>query len=287
MRVHRCGDAAGFLAATLEYRDREPLRTNVLGSVASVAANGEVPTVETFWWLVRDDDDRVVGAAMRTEPYALSLGPMTTACAEALAASVVSVDADLPAVAGFSAPVEAFLDAYAAAGSLKVALASQRQVLYAATAVDVPEVPGEPVVATEGELELAQQWYLDFTEEVDGVRIGANGVDRAMLLATVRSGRLRWWRDGGATVSMAGHAPPVRTPGGVVTRVGPVFTPPAQRGHGYAAVLTGRLTELLLARGSAVMLYADAANATSNGVYLRLGYTVVDELVRTPLGVAT
>jgi predicted GNAT family acetyltransferase len=284
MRVHRCGDAVEFLAATLEYRDREPLRTNVLGSVASVAASGEVPAVETFWWLVHDDGC-VAGAAMRTEPYALSLGPMSATCAEALAATVVSVDADLPAVAGFTGPVEAFLGAYAAAGSPKVALASQRQVLYTATAVHVPEVPGEPIVATEDELELAQQWYLDFTEEVDGVRMSANSVDRAMLLATVRSGRLRWWRDGGATVSMAGHAPPVRTPGGVVTRVGPVFTPPAQRGHGYAAALTGRLTELLLARGSAVMLYADAANATSNGVYLRLGYTVVDELVRTPLAV--
>ena len=286
MRVHRCGDAVEFLDATLEYRDRDPLRTNVLGSVASAAASGEVPAVETFWWLVRDDDDRVVGAAMRTEPYALSLGPMTAACAEALAASVASVDAHLPAVAGFSASVGAFLGAYAPAGSAKAALAGQRQVLYAAEAVDVPEVPGEPVVATEDELELAQRWYLDFTEEVDGVRMSANSVDRAMLLATVRSGRLRWWRDEGATVSMAGHATPVRTPGGVVTRVGPVFTPPAQRGHGYAAALTGRLTELLLARGSAVMLYADADNATSNGVYLRLGYTVVDELVRTPLAVA-
>lgn len=287
MRVDRCFHADEFLAETLEYRDGDPLRTNVLGSVASAAASGELAAVETFWWLVRDDAGRVVGAAMRTAPYALSLGPMSEACARALAVAVTTADAELPAVAGFASALEAFLAALVALGSTRVPLESQRQVLYAATAVDVPRVPGGPEVATVGELELAQQWYLDFTEEVDGVRLARDGVDRAMLLATVRSGRLRWWRDGGVTVSMAGHAVPVATPGGVVTRVGPVFTPRSRRGRGYAAALTGRLTELLLARGSAVMLYADAANETSNGVYRRLGYTPVDELVRTPLAVAT
>ena len=44
--------------------------------------------------------------------------------------------------------------------------------------------------------------------------------------ATIRVGRLRWWRVDGETVSMAAHAPPVETPSGVVTRVGPVYTPP-------------------------------------------------------------
>jgi GNAT superfamily N-acetyltransferase len=290
MHAHQCADAAAFLDATLAYRDLEPLRTNVLGSVASAAAIGEIPRAEVFWWVVRDDDERVVGAAMRTAPFALSLGPMAANCAAVLAGSVAAVDADLPAVAGFPVAVEAFLAAFAATGPVAAArtrLESHRQVLYTAAAVEVPAVPGDLSVATEAELELAEQWYLEFTAEVDGVRVSPNAVDRAMLAATVRSGRLRWWRDGGAIVSMAGHALPVATPGGVVTRVGPVYTPPPSRARGYAAALTGRLTERLLASGSAVMLYADAANATSNGVYVRLGYTPVDELVRTPLSASS
>jgi predicted GNAT family acetyltransferase len=287
VHVHRCRDAAEFLAATIEYRDREPLRTNVMGSVATVVAGGEVTGGEAFWWLVRDDAGSVVGAAMRTAPYPLSLGPMSAASAGALATAVAPVDASLPAVAGFTSAVDAFLAAYPMTSPMTDAAAarpSQRQFLYAATAVEVPEVPGEMAVATEGELELALQWYVAFGEEVDGV--GRGSVDRAIVAYTVGSGRLYWWRDGGEVVSMAGHASPVATPGGVVTRVGPVFTPPARRGHGYAAALTGQLTELLLARGSAVMLFADAANPTSNGVYLRLGYTPLDELVRTPLATA-
>jgi predicted GNAT family acetyltransferase len=288
VHVHRCHDAAEFLEATIEYRDREPLRTNVMGSVATIVASGEVTGGEAFWWLVRDDAGHVVGAAMRTAPYALSLGPMPAASVEVLAAAVASADAELPAVAGFTATVDAFLAVYPSTSAVRgtaAAQPSQHQILYAATAIEVPDVPGELVVAAEEELELALQWYVEFGEEVDGV--GTGNVDRAIVAHTVGSGRLRWWRDGGEVVSMAGHAAPVVTPGGVVTRVGPVYTPPLKRGRGYAAAVTGQLTELLLARGSSVMLFADAANSTSNGVYLRLGYRPIDELVRTPLTAAT
>jgi predicted GNAT family acetyltransferase len=286
--VHRCDDAAEFLAETIDYRDLEPLRTNVLGSVATVVASGELAGGEAFWWLVRDDTGRVVGAAMRTAPYALSLGPMPAASAEALAVAVAPVDVGVPAVAGFTSTVDAFLAAYRATTSMKDAAAarsSQRQILYAATAVEVPDVPGELSVATTGELELAIQWHVMFDEEVDGVGMGS--VNRAIVAYNVASGRLRWWRDGGEVVSMAGHASPVTTPGAVVTRIGPVFTPSVRRGHGYAAALTGQLTEQLLASGSAVMLFADEANPTSNRVYRRLGFTALDELVRAPLATVT
>ena len=286
MDAIRCADANQFLDATLAYRGAEPLRTNVLGSVATTAAHHPVRRAEPFWWVVRDTDGSVLGAAMRTDPFPLSLGPMPGAAAAALAAAVAVLDDDLPAVAGAAAAVEAFLAAYATTGTqgaARVVTSTHRQLLYAADHVVVPDVEGESSVATVDELDLAERWHADFTHEVDGVRLRPSDDDRATLRVVVETGRLRWWRRDGEIVSMAGHAVPVVTPVGAVTRVGPVYTPPEQRGHGYAAVLTGRLTELLLAGGSQVMLYADAANPTSNGVYRSLGYEVVDELVRAGL----
>src|SRR6202035_4781484 len=109
-------------------------------------------------------------------------------------------------------------------------------------------------VADVGELELAERCYVAFTEEVDGVRYQPSSEDRATLVDTLRAGRVRWWWHEGAAVAMAAHSVPVASPSGVVTRVGPVFTPSEHRRHGYAAVLTGRLTESLLGGGSAVML---------------------------------
>jgi len=284
MEVHRCEGAAQFLDATLAYRGDQPLRTNVLGSVAATAASGGY--TEQFWWVVHDADGRVVGAAMRTAPYALSLGPMPVPAAVAVAAAVAAADDEVPAVAGFAPCTDAFLAAYAEAGTpggRRAVVTSHRQVLYTATAVRPPEVPGAVRVATTDEAALAQQWYLDFTEEIDGARLPPSDQEREIVLGTLREGRLRWWWDAGEAVSMAAHAVPVETPGATVTRIGPVYTPPSRRRHGHAAALTGQLTELLLARGSLAMLYADAANATSRGVYERLGYVAVDELVRATL----
>jgi GNAT superfamily N-acetyltransferase len=295
MDVERCEDAARFLDATLAYRGGEPMRTNVLGSVATTAATVAIApdavggAADQFWWVVRDAVGDVVGAAMRTAPYALSLGPMPVAAAAAVATVVAAVDDEVPSIAGFAPCVEAFLAAYAAAGSpggRRAVVTTHRQVLYATSQVCAPVVGGAPRVATEAEAGLAQRWYRDFTEEIDGVRLPPSDAEREIVLGTIREGRLRWWFDDGEVVCMAAHAVPVATSSATVTRVGPVYTPPPRRRHGYAAALTGELTDQLLARGSKVMLYADAANPTSRGVYERLGYEAVDELVRATLAPA-
>jgi RimJ/RimL family protein N-acetyltransferase len=283
MHVERCADAAGFLAATLAYRAGEPLRTNVHGTVAAASA---ARTQACFWWVVRDAGGAVVGAAIRTPPHVLNLGPMPEAAAASLAGEIAAVDDGFPAIVGFGSVPDAFLAAYATTGSRgarRTATTAQRQVLYEAAAVTVPEVAGEPRVATLGELDDVARWYGDFNQEIDGTRHAPNDDDRALLRASVAAGRVRWWwRDGGA-VSLAGHAEPVETPSGRVARVGPVFTPRPARGRGYAGALTGRVTQLLLASGARVILFADADNPTSNGVYRRLGYEPLDTLRRVAL----
>ena len=83
---------------------REPLRTNVLGSVAthgrSRSAGHEArrsggSCATTTARRRRGDADA---------PFPLSLGPMDAACTAVLADSVAAVDGDLPAVAGFPRP---------------------------------------------------------------------------------------------------------------------------------------------------------------------------------------
>ena len=59
-----------------------------------------------------------------------------------------------------------------------------------------------------------------------------------------------------------------------------MYTPPASRGQGYAAAVTGVVTRSLVEAGATPMLHTDLANPTSNGVYARLGYEQVGELLR-------
>jgi predicted GNAT family acetyltransferase len=68
---------------------------------------------------------------------------------------------------------------------------------------------------------------------------------------------------------MVGH----RDAAGVL-RVGPVYTPPEHRNHGYARRLTYEVTALALQRAdvSNAMLFTDAANPVSNSIYRQAGY---------------
>ena len=84
------------------------------------------------------------------------------------------------------------------------------------------------------------------------------------------NGRVVLWTVDGVAVSMARvHAPAVG-----VSRIGPVYTPPEHRGHGYAAAVTAAAVDDALHRGARdVVLFADAANPVSTGVYRRIGFS--------------
>lgn len=87
-------------------------------------------------------------------------------------------------------------------------------------------------------------------------------------------GTLMVWEDGGQPVSMAGMTQQVAG----MSRVGPVYTPPALRGHGYAGAVTAAVSQAALDAGATeVLLFTDLANPVSNGLYQRLGYRPVED----------
>jgi predicted GNAT family acetyltransferase len=58
-----------------------------------------------------------------------------------------------------------------------------------------------------------------------------------------------------------------------MTRIGPVYTPPEQRGHGYGTAVTAAATAWALGAGAReVCLFTDLANPVSNAIYPRVGY---------------
>ena len=84
----------------------------------------------------------------------------------------------------------------------------------------------------------------------------------------LRDERLLVWDDD-RVVSMVGTRPPVA---GVVC-LGPGYTPPEARRHGYATALVAEVSRRALAAGAAkCMLYTDLANPTSNHIYQAVGY---------------
>jgi GNAT superfamily N-acetyltransferase len=134
-------------------------------------------------------------------------------------------------------------------------------------------VAGTFSIATD--VSLVKRWLVAFAGDA-----GVMGLPDDVIADRVRLGRYWLWEDGGP-VSMAGGTPPVAG----AARVGPVYTPAEHRGHGYAGALTAALSAALLAAGAdTCVLYTDLANPTSNGVYQRIGYVAVSELVLYRLG---
>jgi predicted GNAT family acetyltransferase len=275
-RINRHRDAATFLAASATFREQEPVLTNVIGSVAAGVVEGRHYERE-LWLTVHGDDGRTVGVAMRTAPWNLVVSPMDDVSARALGAFMAAQDPGLPGITGPRRVVDGVLEGLASSRLPRAMMADIARVLDDFT-------PPEPVEgaarrATADEQAVIVDWHRRFAEEVG---LPAHFVEESVA-AGVAAGSFWLWTVAGTDVALAGHALPVETPSGHVARLGPVFTPPPFRGRGFGTAITAHVAASLRDAGCTVMLFADAANARTNGIYQRLGFEARAEIVEVEL----
>ena len=134
-----------------------------------------------------------------------------------------------------------------------------------------PGPEGTARLAAGTDRDLLAGWFGAFAREVGE----PSGEDhRAAVAERLGYAGITVWEDGGVPVSVAGRT---RAVAGMV-RVGPVYTPPEMRGHGYAGAATAAVSQAALDAGvREVVLYTDLANPTSNALYQRLGYRPVED----------
>ncbi|MEU5888476.1 GNAT family N-acetyltransferase [Streptomyces sp. NPDC047461] len=228
---------------------------------------------------VLEGEGAVRGAWFRTPPYRLTLTPLAVAEAEegatleALAEQLAGLGHALPGVSAEQATAGAFAEAWQRRTGAKAEL-RQRQRLYRLGELTPPSpLPqGWARVAGARDRELLVRWHEEFAEAVGNV---AAGDAESWADARIRYGGVVLWETpDGVPVSMAGTHPMVA---GQV-RVAPVYTPAGLRGRGYAGAATVKASRGALAAGAQdVLLFADLANSTSNGLYRRVGYRGVAE----------
>jgi predicted GNAT family acetyltransferase len=276
MKVSLLQSPSEFLIQTEALRAADPFRTNIIGSVASSVANGSRTYERCFWWIITSASGEVIGAAMRTGPHGMVLTSMPKEALRELAQLVSQHDPDLPEIAGPAGVITEFLEAYRQTEtdqSKRLFEESGHELLYTLTHLHIPSVAGVMENATREDYKKIYAWYVEFGNEA--------GLLMPNLEESIEDGlnrgSLRFWRLENEIVSMAGHAPLVITPSGTIGRIGPVYTPPIHRRHGYAGVLTAHLSQELMNQGVRVMLFTDAENPTSNSVYQKIGYELLDE----------
>ncbi|TAK00418.1 MAG: GNAT family N-acetyltransferase [Chloroflexota bacterium] len=224
-----------------------------------------------------DGDVRVVAAALRTPPYNLVLSLIDDldagAAVDALADALV--DEVLPGVSGRRDLAARFAERWGGSAGRR-ARVQMAERIYRLSAVREPRpAPGRMRPAERADRPLLIAWIEAFFQEALGESTDpADTVDR-WLAGEGRT--LHVWEDGDVRVSLCGVGG--ETPNGI--RVGPVYTPPEHRGHGYASNLVAGVSRAQLDAGRRfVFLFTDLANPTSNRIYQDVGYEPVVDVDR-------
>jgi predicted GNAT family acetyltransferase len=244
------------------------LECNVLATVLmSVLRGAHADPPPVFAYGVAEDSGAPVFAAMRTPPFPILTSPLDDpAEAEPLIDRWLEADPELPSVTGVPGTARAIAEAWArrTGGTTR---RTMREAMHVLTEVRDPPRPasGALRVATPEDRDLLVAWTEEFV--VEAGLIGAAQAARMVDARLPHGGLLVW--DDVRPVSMIGVAPEVS---GTV-RVGPVYTPTAERRRGYAGSAVAAASRRALAAGAArCMLFTDLANPTSNKIYAEVGY---------------
>ncbi len=280
--IRRYADPTAYGAAVGPLLAAEPRRATILTTVLHglIAAP---PSESGPLLLLAGERDAVLGACLQTPPYPVSCllalaAPDAATTAAELGGAVAAAGALLPGFNGprrDAAPVAA---GWAAATGRAVAVATEMLLYRLGSFAPPAAVGGSGRVAdpaAPADLELLARWRHAFAlEALHGPE--AEGPDPAAVLRAHRAGAttLLWCDGDGRPVSLASHSAVV----GAAARIGPVYTPEAERRRGYGAAVTAEAVRSARRQGATeVLLFTDLSNPTSNAIYRRLGFEPVEE----------
>jgi hypothetical protein len=271
VEVEVTGEAAAFLERAGGLLLEDEARHNLMLGIASFTLDHPDVYSEFRGWVAREAGE-VVGAALRTPPYNLILArPRTEAALAALAGAITD---ELPGVVGAVPEVDAFSSAWSALHGVTTASRFDQRIYAMEELVPPREAEGVARLAGVDDRALVLEWMTAFAHEALHGSDDPGRIERSVdaRLGPEGAGGICLWEAGGRPVSLAGFGGP--TPNGL--RIGPVYTPPEHRGHGFGSSVTAAASQVALDRGKRFcFLYTDLANPTSNKIYISIGYEFV------------
>jgi len=268
-------DVEEFLGAAGEFLAAQRVQNTVLLTssetlrVQGPEMYGEVHPLFGWW----GEGDEVTGAFLESPPYPMLLSHLPREALEPLADALVGRERRVAGVHSVADDTEVFAAAWQdRTGATVVPHWRQRLFRLAGLVAPDPSPAGHAVIARAEHRELLIEWCAAFSEEVGEP---ARNVDR-LVDDRLEYGGLTVWEVDRLPVAIAGRTRKVAA----MARVGPVYTPPDQRGRGFGAAVTAAVSQGALDAGAEeVLLFTDLANPTSNRIYQRLGYRAVEDRV--------
>jgi len=284
-------DPGQFLAAAGEFLRADPAANSVMLTVTEnlrVGAAAPAAGQPLYGWMRPAGDpaapasdpasdpagDSVGAAFMHTPDFPLMLSRVSGADAACLARDLAEAGHRVGAVNAGQEAAEAFAAAWRERTRVSVAVYRRMRLFRLGELLPPrPGPEGTARLAMGSDQDLLAGWFGAFAREVGD----PPGEDQGAAVAErLGYGGITVWQAGGVPVSVAGRT---RVVAGMV-RIGPVYTPPELRGHGYAGAATVAVSQAALDAGvREVVLYTDLANPTSKALYQRLGYRPVEDRV--------
>jgi predicted GNAT family acetyltransferase len=248
--------AEAFLAGQVER--------NVMATILLRARGGQFAPPDRLF-AVGLDGGRVAAAAMRIPPWPLLTTTLDVSAADALLAAWLPEDPDVDAVNAERDTARAIAAAWTRQTGGQATCRMREAMHLCGEVIDPPRpAAGGLRTADAADRELLIAWERAFVDEA-GV-IGGDPV--AMVDARLARGGQHVWVDGEAVATL-GLSPAIA---GVV-RIGPVYTPPPRRRHGYASSAVAAAVRLANACGAErCLILTDLANPTSNKIYAAVGF---------------
>ncbi|MGH7468107.1 MAG: GNAT family N-acetyltransferase [Longimicrobiales bacterium] len=270
--LQRAVDMAGFLERAGAWLLASEAENNLmLGLAARLKVEPWAYAPPVYAAMLELDAD-VVGCIMRTPPHKLILSRMPLEALPLVVQDVQMMYGSLPGVLGPESVAFRFAELWSAATQKSVQHGRASRI-YQLTRVIPPArpAPGELRVAEPADIDVIAEWIAAFGQEVN---MPASR-PRKMAEERVHRRELFLWVDGRPRCMAAWAG---STPNSV--RIGYVYTPPAERGRGYASAITASASQRALDAGYRYcFLFTDLANPTSNAIYQALGYQPVSDVM--------
>jgi GNAT superfamily N-acetyltransferase len=262
-------DAGEFARIAGPLLETDPVRHT---SVLTVLHGVQTGAFDPVAMLTVHEDGAVVGALLRTAGRPALVSAVPPRCSGAVVDALVALD---PEPDGIQGPTEE-AEAVAAAWSARTGDDAEVQFRMRLFALDELRAPAGIAGAARAVgpddaagLDMLAAWRVAFGHEIGraGRRPHTERDDVEPAVVT-GSGELVW-EVHGEPVAQAS----ARSVVAGMSRIGPVYTLPEHRNHGYAAAVTAAAARWALDRGARhVLLYTDLANPTTNRLYPRLGF---------------
>ena len=150
-------DPGAFLEVADEILAADPVVSTVVSSVTQrIARDGLEPEHPQWWVTVHDADDRVVGVAMRTAPFAphpMFVLPMPEDAARAIADAILERGEDVTAVNGALPAARVLIETLAEHAGAQVEVHTQMRLHVLGDLVVPPAPPGRLRAATPEDLD--------------------------------------------------------------------------------------------------------------------------------------